>query len=80
MRTYESCPRCFSWLVKIDDSQDTFGDPPAPSIGWYLCPNCHEQVMYYRRENTIRRGFHPDDVQRFVRDGKITAEGRLVAR
>ena len=76
-RAYESCPQCSTRLVKIDDSAETFGDPPLPSIGWYVCPSCSEQVVLDREHNLISGGFAPRDFKRLVRDGKITAEGSL---
>ena len=74
VRKYNPCPESSTRMAKIDDSEESFGDPPTPAIGWYVCPNedCFVHVKLYRQQNVARRGFHPDDYDRFVRDGKMT--------
>ncbi len=80
MRVYELCPECSTRLAKVDESQETFGSPPVATVSWYVCPRCLEQVVVHRREGSVERGFAAHDFDRFVRQGKMTAEGHLVAR
>ena len=49
--TYQTCPQCQARMIRVGESDETYGESAAPKNAYYACPNCRHMLTHHRDIN-----------------------------
>lgn len=73
----QHCWQCRKRLVMVEKRGPLLGQPPTHKYRYYVCPRCNSLWSLDVERNFVVEGLPEDVLERAIRRGILTKDGRL---